>query len=247
VGGHFDAVGFGDPALGFQATREHLRAAIEYGRRAAEANEVVYYQLETPEGCGLVAATDRAGYLLNGCPYFRGQHSRALFVESLIAWEPGAPDQGGATARLTSSDVDDDLTLTFALPFFAAERERGLHGEHHFNLVGLGYRAATYSTDRRFPADGRAASYFEPVAKQLDLPPSRRCNVQCRGRIEAASFLINSQTNARLAYALLDCDTLQLEIVIDVPSLIGGLAVGAFLSGSFWLVGQAASATGSAN
>ena len=87
MGGHFDAVGFGDPALGFQATREHLRAAIEHGRRVVEANEVVYYQLETPEGCGLVAATDRAGYLLNGCPYFRGQHSQALSVESLTAWD----------------------------------------------------------------------------------------------------------------------------------------------------------------
>jgi hypothetical protein len=238
LGGHFDAVGFGDPALGFQATREHLRSAIERGRLAAEAAEVVYYQLETPEGCGLVAATDRAGYLLNGCPYFHGRHVQTLVVEALTAWEAGTQDQGGATARFPSNDDLDSLPLTFALPYFATERERGLGGEHRFNLVGLGYRAATHSSDRRFPADGRPASYLEPTGMQVELPPSRRCNIQCRGRIEQASFIVNSQTEARLAYALLDCDTLRLEVIIDVPSLAGGLAVGAYMSGSFWLVGQ---------
>lgn len=237
MGGHFDAVGFGDPTLGFEATREHLRAAVERGRRVAEADEFVYYALETPEGCGLVAATDRAGFLLNGCPYFRGQESQTVAVETLRSWDLADRHQGGAKGYLLTGDGARGPELAFAVPAFAAAAGRG-SGTWSVNLVGLGYRAASHAGDRRLPNDGRSASYFEPAGLDSSLPGSRRCNVSCRGRIARATILSNALTGARLAYALLDCDETRLEVVLDLPSLNGGLAEGAYLEGSFWLVGR---------
>lgn len=239
MGGHFDAVGFGDPTLGFEATRDHLRAAVERGRRVAETAEFVYYALETPEGCGLVAATDQAGFLLNGCPYFRGHERQTVTVETLRAWDLADPHQGGALGRLRAADGGPGPALAFAVPAFAAEGARG-PGAWSVNLVGLGYRAASHGGEGRLPNDGRPASYIEPVGLDSSLPGSRRCNVSCRGRIARADFLSNAETGARLAYALLDCDEARLEVVLDLPSLTGGLAEGAYLEGSFWLVGQPA-------
>jgi hypothetical protein len=238
MGGHFDAVGFGDPSLGFEATREHLRAAIKEGRRAAEADDVVYYELETPEGCGLAAATDQAGFLLNGCPYFRGQHIQPVLVESLSPWEMSERDQGGAQGRLLDRDGGPGLAVRFALPNFAAQAAANRIGKQPINLVGLGYRARTHARDRTMAPDGLPPSYLRPVGLDRDLPPIRRCNVDCRGRIERSALLVNTRTAARLAYALLDCGAVSLEVVLDLPSLEGGLAEGAFLEGSFWLVGR---------
>ena len=237
MGGHFDAVGFGDPTLGFEATRDHLRAAVERGQRVEETDEFVYYALETPEGCGLAAATDRAGFLLNGCPYFRGREQQTVVVEALAPWDLADPHQGGAQGYLVDSNGERGSELTFALPCFAAAAARGT-GRRPVNLVGLGYRAATHAGDHRLPNDGKPASYFEAVGLEGRLPGSRRCNVTCRGRIARASFLTNAETGARLAYALLDCDETRLEVVLDLPSLNGGLAEGAYLEGSFWLVGR---------
>jgi hypothetical protein len=239
VGGHFDAVGFGDPTLGYQATREYLRAAVEEGRRVAEVDEFMYYELETPEGCGLVAATDAAGFLLNGCPYFRGQYAQFVQIESLTPWEAAEPHQGGAYATLAaSSDGSPGPSIVFALPRFAAQGAANILGQQQFNLVGLGYRASTHASDRQLPPDGRPTRYFRPVHRLQDLPPIRRCNVECRGQIERATFLTNSRTGGRLAYAQLDCEEARLEVILDLPSLHGGLAEGAFLTGSFWLVGR---------
>ena len=238
MGGHFDAVGFGDPSLGFEATRRHLRSAVEAGRLVGRAGEILYYELETPEGCGLTAATDDAGFLLNGCPYFRGQHSEALIVDALGPWDQAEPDQGGALGYLPAGDGGRGPQIRFALPCFALEAAAGLAGEQRMNLVGLGYRAVSFASDRRLPPDGRPHAYFQPASGQTSLPAIRRCNVNCRGRIERAAFLTNSRTGARLAYALLDCDGARLEVVIDLPSLSGGLAEGAYLEGSFWLVGR---------
>jgi hypothetical protein len=238
MGGHFDAVGFGDPSLGFEATREHLRAAIKEGRRAAEADDVVYYELETPEGCGLAAATDQAGFLLNGCPYFRGQHVQPVLVESLAPWEMSEPDQGGARGRLLDRHGSLGLAVTFALPTFAALAAANRTGQQSINLVGLGYRARTHASSRTMRADGLPPTYLRPVGLERDLPPIRRCNVDCRGRIVSSAFLANTRTAARLAYALMDCGAVSLEVVLDLPSLEGGLAKGAYLEGSFWLVGR---------
>jgi hypothetical protein len=240
MGGHFDAVGFGDPALGFEATREHLRSAVSEGRRVAETKDVVYYELATPEGCGLTAATDSAGFLLNGCPFFRGRHVQAALVDSLSAWDAVEPDQGGARSRLLGADSCPGPDVTFALPRFAAERSVGWQGRQSVNLVGLGYRAWTQVGDRTMLPEGGASAYLRAVGHERDLPPIRRCNVDCRGRIQDAAFLTNSRTGARLAYALLDCGTVCLEVIIDLPSLSGGLAEGAHLEGSFWLVGRPA-------
>ena len=229
MGGHFDAVGFGDPARGFEATREHLRTAVEHGRRVAAAGEVVYYELETPEGCGLVAATDQAGFLLNGCPYFRGTLVQTVEVEKLFAWDEAAPDQGGCRARLPGRPGADGLEVTIALPRYSAEAARGLIGPTRLNLVGLGYQATARADER--------SAFLRPVSGAAS-SPLRRCNVECRGRVEQARLLTNSATGARLAYALLDCGNAPLEVVLDVPSLEGGLVQGALLSGSFWLVGR---------
>jgi hypothetical protein len=237
MGGHFDAVGFGDPLLGFEATREHLRAALERGQRVDSTDEFSYYELETVEGCGLTAATDRAGFLLNGCPYFRGRESQAVLAEELFPWEPAEPYQGGVRGYLVAPDGGRGSAVAFVLPRFAADATREA-GPWSVSLVGLGYRAATHASDRRLPNDGRPASYFAPVGLENRLAGSRRCNADCRGRIERASFLTNTLTGARLAYALVDCDETRLEVVLDVPSLSGGLAEGAYLEGSFWLVGR---------
>jgi hypothetical protein len=239
MGGHFDAVGFGDPSLGFEATREHLRAAIERGRKVAEAEEYAYYELETSEGCGVSAAVDQAGFLLNGCPYFRGSEQQRVAVESYAPWDLTDPHQGGARGFLLAADSSRDTAIAFALPRFAAEARRG-PTELSVNLVGLGYRAVSHGGERRLPNDGRPASYVVPVGIEHSLGGSRRCNLDCRGRIEQARFLANELTGLRLAYALLDCDEARLEVVVDLPSLSGGLAVGAYLEGSFWLVGRPA-------
>jgi len=240
VGGHFDAVGFGDPALGFEATREHLRSAVREGRRVAEADDVVYYELATPEGCGLTAATDRGGFLLNGCPFFHGRHVQEALIDSLSAWDAVEPDQGGASGRLLGADGSPGPEVIFALPRFAAERSVGWQGQQPVNLVGLGYRAWTQAGDRTMLPEGGPTTYLRTVGLERDLPPIRRCNVDCRGLIQRAAFLTNSHTGARLAYALLDCSTVRIEVVIDLPSLSGGLAEEAHLEGSFWLVGQPA-------
>ena len=237
MGGHFDAVGFGDPALGFAATRERLRAAIERGQRAAETAEYAYFQLETPEGCGLVAVTDQAGYLLNGCPYFRGTERQTIEVEQLAPWDAAEAYLGGATGTLIDRSGSPVFPIAFAVPLYATTVERP-PAQSEYNIVGLGYRAVSHASESRLPHDGRPASYLQPSGLDSRLPSSRRCNVDCRGRIQHAAFLTNSLTGARLAYALLDCDEASLEIVIDVPSLSGGLAQGAFLEGSFWLVGR---------
>lgn len=239
MGGHFDAVGFGDPALGFEATREHLRAALERGRKVAEADEFAYYELETAEGCGVAAAVDQAGFLLNGCPYFRGAELQSVAVESYAPWDLTDPHQGGARGHLIGSDGSRDVPIALALPRFAAEAQRGA-ATLAVNLVGLGYRATSHGGERRLPNDGRPASYFVPVGIEHSLGGSRRCNVDCRGRIEKARFLTNELTGVRLAYALLDCDEARLEVIVDLSSLSGGLAVGAYLEGSFWLVGRPA-------
>jgi hypothetical protein len=127
--------------------------------------------------------------------------------------------------------------VTFALPGFAAQAAANRIGPQPINLVGLGYRARTHASNRTLP-DGLPPSYIRPVGLERDLPPIRRCNVDCRGRIERSAFLVNTRTTARLAYALLDCGAVSLEVVLDLPSLEGGLAEGAFLEGSFWLVGR---------
>lgn len=229
MGGHFDAVGFGNPARGFEATREHLRAAVEQGQRVATAGEVAYYELESPEGCGLTAATDRAGFLLSGCPYFRGTVIQTVEIETLFAWDPAAPDQGGCRARLPRPGGRPGLELTIALPRYAAEVARGRRGPTRLNLIGLGYQATARADEHNLalrPTADRASS------------PLRRCNIECRGRVERARLLTNSVTGARLAYARLDCGDAPLEVVLDLPSLAGGLVQGVLLSGNFWLVGR---------
>jgi hypothetical protein len=236
MGGHFDAVGFGDPALGFSATREHLRSAVAEGQPLGAATACSYFELETPEGCGLVAATDPAGYLLNGCPYFRGSLSHSIIVAGFEPWDPAEPDQGSLLGQFEPAG-GSALGISFALPGFGLEAERAQLGPRSFNLVGLGYRASTYATER-CPDDGRQIRFVEPVARRRDLTPIRRCNVECRGRIDQARLLVNSRTGARLAYAQLDCGILHLEIVTDIVSLHGGLAIDALLEGSVWLVGR---------
>jgi hypothetical protein len=228
MGGHFDAVGFGDPERGFEATREHLRSAIQRGRRVAATAEVVYFELESAEGCGLVAATDRAGFLLNGCPYFRGDLRQTVEVETIQAWDEATPDQGGARGLLAAPRGAARTEVTFALPRYAAEAAAAPVGPRRLNLVGLGYRAAVRTDERD--------RYLRPLTWDAGLPPLRRCNLECRGRVERSRLLVNSLTGARLAYALLDCGQARLEVLLDVPSLEGGLVEGAQLEGSFWLV-----------
>jgi hypothetical protein len=234
MGGHFDAVGFGDPGRGFEATREHLRSAVAGGRRVGEAGEVVYYELETPGGCGLVAATDRAGFLLNGCPYFRGRYVQRIVIDGLEAWDAAEASQGGAHGRLAGADS----AVVFALPQFAIERAVGRSGRQPINLVGLGYRATTQASERPGSLGSPRREYWRPTDPAADLPPSRHCNVECRGKVERAALLSNDRTGARLAYALLDCGQARIEVIVDLPSLIGGLAEGIHLEGSFWLVGR---------
>jgi hypothetical protein len=230
MGGHFDAVGFGDPERGFEATREHLRTAVQRGRRVAETDEVVYYALESAEGCGLVAATDRAGFLLNGCPYFRGELRQSVAIEALQVWDEAAPDQGGARGLLAGRSGAEGTEVTFALPRYAAEAAAEPSGTRALNLVGLGYRAAVQADEHD--------RFLRPLSWDASLPPLRRCNLECRGRVERSHLLVNSLTGARLAYALLDCGPTRLEVVLDVPSLEGGLVEGAQLEGSFWLVAR---------
>lgn len=238
MGGHFDAVGFGDPTLGFEATREHLRAAVQEGRRLGQAGEFVYYELETTDGFGLVAATDEAGFLLNGCPYFRSRRTNRVLVEALTPWDAAEPYQGGARALLAGPAEEEGARLTFALPGFALDAGSERLGQRPVRLAGLGYRATTFASERLLPNDGLPEQFFTPVGPNRHLPAIRRCNVECRGEIKMAEFLTNGLTGARLAWALLDCAEAQLEVVIDVPSLSGGLAEGAYLEGSFWMVGR---------
>lgn len=244
MGGHFDAVGFGDPRLGFEATREHLRAAVAERARVVEASEFVYYDLETESGCGLAAATDGAGFLLNGCPYFRAGQLQPVRIDALVPWDEAEPYQGGAFGSLLDPTGRPVLPIAFALPHFAATLESGWRGEQAVGLVGLGYRATSHGSDRRLPQDGRRTSFLRPVGLEQGLSPFRRCNVECRGRIESATILTNERTGARLAYALLDCEVSPLEVVLDLPSLSGGLAEGAYLEGSFWLVSSSSSGSG---
>jgi hypothetical protein len=232
MGGHFDAVGFGDPGLGFEVTRDFLRRAVEQGRPAGETADLLYYELETDTGCGLSAATDVAGYLLNGCPYFRGSLRQTVQVEVLEAWDPAEPDQGGLTGSLETLNGSPAIGLSCALPHFAIRAADLRPGRHTLTLVGLGYRAASVGQ----LVDSRTAGLFTSSTERRDLPPIRRCNVEYRGRIERSEFLSNPITGARLAYARLDCERVRLEVVIDMASLAGGLAAGAYLEGSAWLV-----------
>lgn len=230
MGGHFDAVGFGDPGLGFEATRGQLRRAVREGLPLAETEEYRYYRLEAPEGCGLVAATDLSGFLLNGCPYLRARARVAVAVEAQEPWEPTAPDQGGGRGQLLLDGGQAGPRIAFALPAFAVAA-RTLPGVWELGLVGLGYHATTRVGTGR-------PRYLRSQVDQAELPPIRRCNVECRGRIEQAELIANSLTGARLARATLDCDPVRLEIAIDLASLEGGLTLGADLEGSFWLVAQ---------
>jgi hypothetical protein len=238
VGGHFDAVGFGNPDLGFEATREYLRTCVSAGQLVARTDDFSYYELETAEGCGLAAVTDDAGYLLNGCPYFRGQRRHRLRLTEFVAWDEGEPYQGGARGELLDGQGAPVEEILVALTRFAAERATRPPGVYSISVVGLGYFAMTQANDRTLPPGFRPLTYFRPSSSAAGLAPLRRCNVECRGRIEQASLLVNALSGTRLAYAVVNCGSLQLEVVIDLPSLTGGLAVGAFLEGSFWLVGR---------
>jgi hypothetical protein len=153
-------------------------------------------------------------------------------VESVGAWDPSEPDQGGLSGKLETLDGSPPIALRCALPHFALSGSRLGTGRHAFSLAGLGYRAVSSGQ----LVDNRPPGFISTAAQRSDLPPIRRCNADYRGRIEGSAFLNNPLSGARLAYARLDCDQLRLEIIIDVASLSGGLAEGAYLEGSAWVV-----------
>jgi hypothetical protein len=236
MGGHFDAVGFGDPARGFAATRDQLRAATVEGRLLGEAADLRLYALETPIGCGLVAATDGAGFLLNGCPYFRGLARRRLSIDRLLSWEPGATGQGGAECSIETAGTGQRLALTVALPDFGLLASRGSPFELNRVIVGLGYTA------RALPPDELAADSEQtaPLVRQLGAPPgdppNRACNATIRGRILETRSMENERSGAALHYFRLDAGRLEIEIVVDEPSLQGTPRPGGHLDAEVWLV-----------
>jgi hypothetical protein len=238
MGGHFDAVGFGDPTRGFAATRDHLRAATVDGRLLGQAADLQLFALETPSGCGLVAATDGAGFLLNGCPFYRGQIRRRLKVERLRAWEPGTSSQGGAECSVELASEGQRLELTVALPDFGLLASRASPFELDRAVVGLAYTARAFPPDEGRDSSDRTAAHISQLGAPPGDPPNRACNATVQGQILETRTLLNDRSGAALHYLRLRVDRLDLEVVVDAPSLRGLPALGGRLEAEVWLVAE---------